>query len=397
MNKLFNKIEKLYYALFIVFLITSLLDIVSITSNPIFSMILKCIRYLCYLYFGFIFIKNIKKITFVEVFLLLISLIVGYISGNKFLVISIFIIMSVRHYDLKKVFKLSFFTMLMFFAVVTILSQIKIIPDWIFERQSVVRHSLGFIYPTDCFSFFLVIVLLYFVAYDKEYSIWFMLLFELLNIILYIYTDGRLSFYLINLVLIIMLLLKSNKIYSIFQNIFKFRLIKIIVCLIPFIFFTGFMIVVSSYGKELDYADKVDSVLSGRVRLTYEAFKEHNVTIFGEKIDWYGFGGYGYNNTLTNDAKYEYNFVDSSYPRVLLDYGIVFAVIIFVGYSFILLHYMNNNNIVMVFVFIIVLVWSLIESSIIGIPRNMLVLTFSILFNYFHIFRKDKVLKNEEA
>lgn len=397
MNKLFNKIEKLYYVVFVVFLITSLLDIVSIASNPIFSMILKCIRYLCYLYFGFIFIKNIKKVTYVEIIILLLSLVVGYFSGNKFLVITMLVITSVKNYDLKKIFKLSFFTMLLFFTTIVILSQIRIIPDWIFERDDIIRHSLGFIYPTDCFSLFLVIVLLYFAAYDKEYSAWFILFFEILNIILYIYTNGRLSFYLINLTLIIMLVLKITKVRNLVSLIIKTKVVKGILFLLPFIFFSVFMVVVSGYSKELDYADKVDDVLSGRVRLTSEAFENHKVTVFGEKIEWYGWGGYGYNNTLTNNVKYEYNFVDSSYPRILLDYGIVLSIIVFLAYSFILLYYIKNNNVVMVFVFLIVLLWSLIESSIMNIPRNLFILAFSILLDRFYVFKKDKEVKNEKA
>ncbi len=397
MKGIINKIGKLYYIVYVVFLISSFLDIVCITSNPIISMILKCIRYICYLYFGLIFLVNIKKLSLLEGLLLLISLIVAYFSHNKFLLITAVIILTIKNYDLKKIFKISFISLLSFFAVVTIFSQFNIIPDWIFERDDVIRHSLGFIYPTDCFSIYLLIVLLYFAAYKDKYNILYIVLLEVLNVLLFIYTNGRLSFYLINITLILMLLLKSNRIKSIIQSIINFKVCKVVIWLFPFILLSSFMFVVFSYNQEREFAYKVDDILSGRVRLTSEAFEEYKVTLFGDKIDWYGWGGYGYNNTLSNNVKYEYNFVDSSYPRILLDYGVILSMVILCGYSFLLIYFIKQKDLIMFFVFMIILVWSLIEPSIASLPRNIFIFTFSILLDRYRIFKKDGILKNEEA
>ena len=397
MKGIINKIGKLYYIVYVVFLISSFLDIVCITSNPIISMILKCIRYICYLYFGLIFLINIKKLSLLEGLLLLISLIVAYFSHNKFLLITAVIILTIKNYDLKRIFKISFISLLSFFAVVTIFSQFNIIPDWIFERDDVIRHSLGFIYPTDCFSIYLLIVLLYFAAYKDKYNILYIILLEVLNVLLFIYTNGRLSFYLINITLILMLLLKSNRIKSIIQSIINFKVCKVVIWLFPFILLSLFMFVVFSYNQEKEFAYKVDDILSGRVRLTSEAFEEYKVTLFGDKIDWYGWGGYGYNNTLSNNVKYEYNFVDSSYPRILLDYGVILSMVILCGYSFLLIYFIKQKDLIMFFVFMIILVWSLIEPSIASLPRNIFIFTFSILLDRYRIFKKDGILKNEEA
>jgi hypothetical protein len=114
-------------------------------------------------------------------------------------------------------------------------------------------------------------------------------------------------------------------------------------------------------------------------------------------IDWYAWGGYGYNNTLSNTVKYEYNFVDSSYPRILLDYGVILSMVILCGYSFLLIYFIKQKDLIMFFVFMIILVWSLIEPSIASLPRNIFIFTCSILLDRYRIFKKDGILKNEEA
>ena len=395
-----EKISKLYYIIFVIFLCASLFGLVSIAGNTYISLAIKCIRYLCYLYFGLILVINYKKLSYIDLFLLFVSLIVTYFSRNKFIITTLLIIISVKNYDLKKVFRLAFYTSLIMFSLTVFLSLFNVIPDWIFPKEDTIRHALGFIYPTDCFSIYLAIVLLYFASHKDDYHISWIIVLELLNIVMYLYTAGRLSFYLINITIIIMCLLKIKNLRKILSRLLEFKIIKVLAFSFPFLLLATFISIVFAFKSEniniKAYANKADIILSGRVFYTAKAFDEHRITAFGEPIEWFGWGGKGYDSKVSNNNTFEYNFVDSSYPRILFDFGIVFTIIILTGYSLLLMHYIKNNDLVMFSIIIIVLIWALIEPSIVDIQKNLLILSFSSLLGCHYIFKKNRVDKNEK-
>ena len=386
-DKYINKVQYIVYAIYLVF---SLLSLVSINYSDHVSFILRIIRYLCYLFFAIVIILNYKKISKLDILLFVISLLVVIFSKNKHLITIILIIISMKYFDLKKVIKISLVTFSAFLTLCVIFSLIGIIPDWTFTRGSIIRHSLGFIYPTDCFSIYLVIIFLYFAVFQKSYKILSIILLELLNILLYFYTNGRMSFYLINIFLIIMVLLKNKKIYNFSTNLLKANFVKTFSYLLPFLLSVFFAFLVFSYNQGMKYAYVIDDILSERIRLTSSAFDKHHITLFGEQIKWNGWGGYGYRDTNKMEA-FEYNFVDSSYPRILLDYGLVFTFIVLIGYSLILNYYIRDNNLIMYLIFIFILLWSVIEPSIINIPKNILVVLFSILLKRDYFLKIKKI------
>lgn len=390
MNKINKYVNKIQYIVYTIFLVFSLLSLVSINYNNHIALIFRIIRYLCYLFFMIVIILNYKKTSKWDIALVILSSFVAFFSKNKHLIIVILIIISMKSFDLKRIFKVSLATFSTFYALCVIFSLIGIIPDWTFTRGNIIRHSLGFIYPTDCFSIYLVIIFLYFVVFPKKYKILSIFLLEFLNVLLYLYTNGRLSFYLINIVLIIMALLKNKNIYNFSINLLRTKSIKVFSYLLPFLLFVGFAFLVFSYNQGMKYAYVFDDVLSERIRLTSSAFDKYQITLFGEEIKWNGWGGYGYRDT--NDmGTFEYNFVDSSYPRILLDYGVIFTFIVLIGYSLILNYYIKNNNLIMYLIFVFILLWSVIEPSIISIPKNILVVAFSILLKRDYLFNYKKI------
>ena len=330
-----NKMPYIFYA---IFLFATLLYSFPSLDTKVISTIIRIIRYICFLPFCYEIIKNYKKISYLDIFLLLLSLLVTYYSGNKHILLTIIVIISIKNYNLKRIMGISFFIFALIFSCGIIFSQIGVFPDWVYTRGETIRHSFGFIYPTDCFSMYLVVVLLFFASNIKNYKYYQMILIELLNIVLYIYTDGRLSFYLINITLLIMLILKNKYIKNKIKDLLKTKFMKIISLLLPFLFFILYIFITISYNNNMNYAVKIDNILSSRINLTVKAFKEHKLTLFGEEIKWNGWGGYGYKEELTTNNNYEYNFVDASYPRILFDYGIVLSVIILIAYSNLLLY-----------------------------------------------------------
>ena len=110
-----------------------------------------------------------------------------------------------------------------------------------------------------------------------------------------------------------------------------------------------------------------------------------------KKTNGIGWGGYGYiNKEKMKDFKY--NYVDSSYARIVFDYGIIFTYIILLGYTIILFYYLKQENYCECFILLIVLLWCFIEPIIIDIGRNIFVILLIPLLE----FKMNKDVKKEE-
>ena len=90
---------------------------------------------------------------------------------------------------------------------------------------------------------------------------------------------------------------------------------------------------------------------------------------------------------------FTYNFVDNSYARLVLDYGIILSCLVICAYREVLIRNYNNKNYWLVFTIIFILIWSFIEQYIINIGKNVFVLSFIPLLELGEI----KIIKNKKT
>ena len=350
------------------------MTIISITSISYIyksvSLSLKFLRYVCYLVFGLSFLSNLKKITKIEVILLIISLLIMIIAKNKSIFILVVFLISIKELDKKIILEKLLYTYTITFLFIIICSLLKIFPDWIYYRQETIRHSLGFIYPTDCYSIFLIISLLLLYNKREKISIIDIIIVFIVNNILMYLTDGRMSYILINLTLFISIIFKTNIIYYLKKSNIE-RITNIIAYSLPILMFITTNLLVILYIKNLPIATQVNHILSDRVNLTAQAYKNYDITPFGQKIEWYGNGGKGY---IKQDKNFHYNYVDNSYARMLLDYGVIFTLTVLYSYIYLLQKLRMRKDYIGFSVICIVLIWAFIEPCLVNIGRNVFML-----------------------
>ncbi len=377
LKRIYNKKNEIIRYTFCFYMILQLLSITSIFfgQNQL-EIYLKICRYICYSIFALNIIAERKNISKEEIILVLLSIIISYISKNKSLIITLLIIMAIKKIDLEKIFKTVYKSLIIIFFTIIILSILQLIPDWTYMRGNIVRHSMGFIYPTDCASVFLMLTLLY--LYNNKLNItWYHFAWiEIVNIFLFKCTDSRLSFLLINFALIVAVTMKIKKFKTYLTKNQTRKKLRIIAYIMPifFLVLTNYLIFLPT--KSVIF-ERADTLLSRRIINSKNAYEKYGIHPFGKKIEWKGWGGYGYIKTEKN---YEYNYVDNSYARILLEYGIIFTIILVYGYIKLLL-YCSDKNIVLYIIIGIILIWSFVEPCIVNISRNIFVISFSLLFN----------------
>ena len=253
------------------------------------------------------------------------------------------------------------------------LSLLKVLPDWIYYRGKIARHSLGFIYATDAIGIYLIIILMYFYIKKSKARIEEIILLETINVFLYKMTDGRLSFILITLLLAGLLLSKLKILKNLFKRRISQKIIKITCYILPVVLFISFNLLTYLYSCNNSFAKQVNEILSDRLKYTSEAYENYGIPIFGKNIKWNGWGGYGHTNT-EEIKDFKYNFVDSSYAKMIFDNGIIFTVIVIMAYTVTLLRNHNKKNYWLVIAVFFVLIWGVVEQYLFNIGRNIYVL-----------------------
>jgi len=110
-------------------------------------------------------------------------------------------------------------------------------------------------------------------------------------------------------------------------RVWKQRIIGTLGALAPAIFAALMFCLTKLYASGSAFALKLDTVLSNRLNITARAFAEYPIRLFGTSVEENGLGGVLW-------VEEEYFFIDSSYPRVLLEFGILIFAIVMIAWIY---------------------------------------------------------------
>ena len=404
-----DKIKKLSledktYFIWGIYIFTCFLNTVGIIFiNDKCQTALKLVRYICYIVFA---IKSFddwrkgEKITLSIIGIFILSVAIAVVAKNRSIFFMTLVLVGLRKMDFDKLIKIALCIFMISFAIVISLALLGIIPNWKFSRGVEPRYALGFIYATDAIGMYLIIILMCLYTKKNTLSNKELLFLQIINIFMYSYTDGRMSFILISLVLFLQFVSKYEFAKNIFYKDVVQKLLRVACNTLPVILFLGLHFLIFMYANDSFIAKKIDTLLSSRINYTYQAYRKNDIGLFGSDIDWNGWGAYGYNNSEA-DEDFKYNFVDSSYASIVFDYGLIFSCIVILGYRCILITNYKKENYWLVFTIIFILLWSFIEQHIINLGKNVFVLSFISLLeigeikkleykNFEKLLKKDK-------
>ena len=339
--------------------------------------------------------KNGTTITLGEIVAVFISMIVYLFSNTKDLLFLVIILIALRNENKEKLIKLILKVTVITFSIIIIGAMLDIIPDWTWPRNGILRHGLGFVWVTNPIGFYLFIIMMYTYVRKSKITIYEIAFLEMLNVFFYKYTDGRTSFILITVILFVVLLTKIKKLKNIINKKLSQKILKSICYTAPITLLLVAIISTFLYRYNNSTMHSLNIILSDRIRLTDKAFEDYDVTLFGQNIKWQGWGGFGYIEQ-SEQENFVYNYVDNSYARIILDYGMIPTTIIIIGYTIILIKSYNKKEYWMIFEVFIILLLSEIEPCLSTINRNIFLISFVSLLEYGKIekFQYNNVLYN---
>ena len=195
---------------------------------------------------------------------------------------------------------------------------------------------------------------------------------EAVNLWVYSYTDSRAGMMLCAVVPIVFYLLKFRKID--FRKSFigwiqqwSFPICAIAIYLATMAYNgTGFLA-------------KLDDWLSGRLYYTQNSMHEFGIKLFGQKIEWHGWGGFGH---IRDKLDGNYNFVDTSYLKILLEYGLVILLLILVMWTATSIIAYRHRHRYLVWALSFLAIYSMVEQWLMNLGTNPF-----LLFLGFYVFR----------
>lgn len=374
---------------------TSTTFYLTITQLPV---ILKIIRYVCYLAFAYKSVIDWKKSkSYIILIVVIISIFIAIFSKHKEVMCTTLLLVSIRNLNKDKIMKIIFYIYAVLFFCIINLALLGFLPDWIYYRQLTERHSLGFFNPTIAIGMFFVIVLMYFYIRKQKVSIIQLFALQTLNTLLFTYTRGRMAFILSTLVILGLYLSTSVWFHTFLNNEKCKRTIKYFCYILPVCIYVFAYVIIILYSKNNTFAIEIDKLISNRVLFAYNAIKEYDISLFGIPIEWHGHGGIEYiGGEQFANVHSIYNYVDTSYVKSLLDYGWLFFSCILCCYVWLFIKCEKEKNYRMIYVLFIILIWSIIEPYIFGIEKNIFLIYFSVIFNYgrFNNYKLKKCCKS---
>jgi len=247
---------------------------------------------------------------------ILVILVLSWRQSQSTSLVSMFIFMiSSRNVDGRLINKIYLFISAGLMILIIFSALKGLIPNYVYFRDGLSRASLGIIYPTD-FAAHVFYILASLAYLRKDKFNWKDFLFMVgISYWVYLQTNARLNFICSLLLAIGMYLAKWDR---------KNRLQKI-TWLAPIIGATLMIFLTYIYNPGSQFLNLLNQLLSGRFSIVNEVIHEYGIHAFGSNVLQNGLGGPSGLNFNTLFSKYV--FIDSSYLRLLLMYGVVSLIV----------------------------------------------------------------------
>ncbi|MCL5457659.1 hypothetical protein M3M33_03125 [Loigolactobacillus coryniformis] len=319
---------------------------------------------------GLIFFKVIEFDSFDDRTLLLylsliiLSILVAYQSGNKDIFFMMVLILGAKEVPFRLIAKVYLFLGISIFVLTIVSAQLDVIKNLTFYRGSAARFALGTIYPTNLAAtvFYLMICYCYLrnVALRlKEY-----LIMVIIVCVVYYLTGTRLNAIISVLLLLVMFIYQRYQKHE--STKFELYVVRYswLAMIIAFFSINWLSYIYTASNK---IQKLIDHILSGRLELAHFALTNYPLTLFGRFIEQNGWGGL---NGVHPSSSFRYFFIDSSFVRLTTMYGIVFSIVVVLGFTYIARKLSCQNKILIPLLLMIVAVSSMVDANLLEISLN---------------------------
>lgn len=235
---------------------------------------------------------------------------------HRHIIAAAILIYSAGNVRLSKILKCNFVIQSVFMAATIGASSNGLLKNVIWYEGERVRYSLGYAYCTYPSHLLFFLTLTWF-CLQKKIRIFDSLLFAGMNYLMYLQTDTRTNFYLSLFAIAGFFIWNRNLKWPVLLRIRDwftcYGFIPIAVISIALHWF---------FNPNIAFMAKLNTLFNTRLQLGHDAIQNYGFSLFGKDLQWFGQGSLKANPSLV------YNYVDCSFLKETLNFGILFLFLI---------------------------------------------------------------------
>lgn len=318
--------------------------------------------------------------------IVLILLLITWRTSKEFSLFSMGIfVLGARNVDFKRIIKIYFYVGMLLLAFVVISAMGGLIRNLVYRRDmtNIVRQSFGIAYPTDFAAHVLYLILAY--AYLKFGKIkWYdYAVFLVAAVFLVKFSDARLSAYAIILSIPVLWIGQRAQTDHLLS-----RFIASFYWTVPIL--SAYLVIIASYffTPSNKILTKVNNASSGRLFLGHKAISEYGFSMFGKQIIEHGWGGAN-GLKMSQNAPANYFFVDSSFLRMTILYGIIMAIIILLAMTKISWESFQKGSFALASIIVIVSMSAMVEQRLLDLAYDPFLI--ALLANVYTQYKAEDI------
>ena len=323
-----------------------------------------------------------KKELFVITILILLGMITWRTSHEFQLLLIVPFVVGAKNVNFKDIITWYVYLNIILLLTMAIFSLLGIIPNLIYRAAPrPPRYSLGLIYTSSLATHYFYLVLAYcYLRFTKlKWSDY--LLITVGDIIFMVITNTKLDFIATLVVIPVMIIAqRAFKGHKLSEILASFWWIAVPVSPFIIIFASYF------YDGSNHIMKAINDLTSGRLSLGHRAFNNYNIRILGQTIVEHTYGGSkGLKLANQLNGVHHYFFIDSSYIRMILLWGLLMFVLIVVCMTYIAIRSTLRRTFVLTAIILIASLNFMFEPDIIKIIYDPFLLALLAIPNFYNI------------
>ncbi|WP_394205550.1 hypothetical protein [Lactococcus chungangensis] len=309
------------------------------------------------------FSENSTLYWLIAIFSIIITFVIYLQSKQNILFILVFLTLSAKNTSLKTNLKIFLSVIGVLFIVTTLLSIIKLIPNFSATFVGSNAKAYGMIYSVFSTQYISFLYLFWCLLKNKNFSNKDLLMGIIVTA--YIFSQGdqlnfiisffsTLGFYLLNV-------LKNNKRLQEF-------ILSLPIYLYIFLFFIS-IFVAKSYNSSGSAWVKINSTFSNRPKMSFEAFQNYQVHLMGQEIQT---NTWTFGKNIYEFFSHPYFYIDMSFILYLLEFGIIGFLIFSSLYFISFINFKKSRNIFLTFVMCLIIIHGFVNTSLGLLPYCIL-------------------------
>lgn len=285
------------------------------------------------------------------------------------LFMTVFFIFSARNIDLMSIFKITFIVQMSIMVITVSCALGGIIPNESWDEGARQRLAMGYTFCTYGSHIFFFLSLNYMVLRKKINAL------EVLgllvgNYVWYMLTDTRIDLLLSFLAII--LVYAWQRMRKIKWNNVGWSLLLGNVGVLAAI---ASIVVQWFYNESNAILFKVNQILNARIWYGWLACKTYGITLLGQAIKWVGRGG------IKKDPYKVYNYVDSSFLKFFLNYGLIFFIFLLLGLVIAGIYVQGYQNKALAVAFVFWIIYGMVDAELLELAFHPFMFLLSSCFS----------------